>query len=170
MFKPAEDYTCEELLRSCQEFFGGLYWAWYRAAVKVVGEEKAEEILVELSEVFAESEVEYLQSLWGKEFKTLADITPPLDVVHRMVGYDYAWTMENNFKGYERITRCPIHSATPAEFKGKGPGLLCTVYCKNIGEKAYARLDSTIEVDTRLSAGDACCGFKIERRRSTHEA
>lgn len=167
MFKGAGEYTPEELLQSCQEFFGGLYWAWYRAALKVVGAEKAEQILMELAELFAESEVAYLKMLWGKEMKTLADISRPLDVVHRIVGYDYNWTWENENKAYEGIQRCPIYTATPEAFKGKGPSPLCTVYCKKIGEKAYARLGSTIEVDSRLSEGATCCGFRIERREGT---
>lgn len=170
MFKHADEYTCEELLRSCQEFFGALYWAWYQAVVKVVGEERANEILLALAEEFAESEVAYLKSLWGRDFSTLREIADCLDVVHRMVGYDYAWTMDDDFKGYERITRCPIHSTTPEAFMGKGPTALCKVYCKNIGQKVYAKLDATIEQETYLSAGDADCGFRIERRRSDDEA
>jgi hypothetical protein len=171
MFKEAEKYTPEEMLRNAQEFFGGQYWAWFTAARRVVGEEKTREILVEIAESFTDPEIQYIQSLWGREFANLKEIAQCMDVIHRTLAYEGLtpgtppqWTWENENKGYEQIGHCPIYSATPEEFKKDGPTDLCTVYCRNIGEKVYARLDATIRQDTYLSRGESCCGFHIERK------
>lgn len=171
MFKEAEKYTCEEMLRAAQEFFGAQYWAWFQSARNVVGEEKTREILVEMANSFTDPEVQYIQSLWGKEFANLQEIAKCMDVIHRMLAYEGFqpgspphWTWENENKGHEQIGHCPIYSATPPEFKRNEPTDLCTVYCRNIGEKVYARLDATIRQDTFLSKGESCCGFHIERK------
>ena len=39
-FKNADDYVCEELLNSCQGFFGGQFWVWYQSVEEVVGKGK----------------------------------------------------------------------------------------------------------------------------------
>jgi len=159
MFKDAKDYSFEELLKGCQGFCGGTFWAWYQAVVKVVGEEKAKEVLLKLAEVFAAGEVEYVKGLWGKDFKNLEELTHCFDVVHRMMGYDCSWTMENKFKGYEKISHCPVYRTTPDGLKGRG---ICKIYCNRIGEEAYSRLNSRITRDKYLPDGDPYCGCAIE--------
>ncbi len=171
MFKPAQDYTNEELLRSCQDFFGAVYWAWYEVAVKVVGEEQANAMLIALSDKFAALETQTMLQLWGKPFQNLREITKPLDVIHRMVAYEGPtrgstpqWTMENDNQGYEQLYHCPIYATTPPEIKEKGPTALCTVYCHSIGQKFYGLMGCSIEQDSWLSKGQPYCGFKIERK------
>ena len=171
MFKDAKEYTTEELLRACQDFFGAVYWAWYEVAVKVVGSEKADALLIALSDKFSALEAETMRQLWGRPFQNLREITQPLDVIHRMVAYEGptrgstpVWAMENDNKGYEKIYHCPIYATTPDEVKEKGPSALCTVYCHTIGQKFYGRMGCTIEQDSWLSKGEAYCGFKIERK------
>ena len=171
MFKDAKDYTTEELLRACQDFFGAVYWAWYEVAVRVVGEEKANALLIELAEKFSALEAETMRQMWGKPFQSLVEITKPLDVIHRMVAYEGptrgstpVWAMENENKGYEKIYHCPIFATTPPEVKDKGPTALCTVYCHTIGQKFYGRMGCSIEQDSWLSKGQSCCGFRIERK------
>jgi len=44
-FKYAKDYSWKELVTSCQPFFGGQFWVWYKTVSKAVREEKAKEIL-----------------------------------------------------------------------------------------------------------------------------
>jgi hypothetical protein len=158
-FKYSKDYSCEELLKSCQAFFGDQFWVWYQTVAKVVGEEKANEILLELAKRFAELEVDYVKMLWGKEFKNLEELTHCFDVIHAMVGYDCSWTMEDKFKGFEKISNCPIHSATPEELKGKG---ICKIYCNRIGEEAYSMLNAEISREKYLCDGDLYCGCRIE--------
>ena len=58
-FKNVDDYVCEELLNSCQSFFGGQFWVWYQSVEEVVGKEKAVEVLHQLAENFAELEVPF---------------------------------------------------------------------------------------------------------------
>ncbi len=171
MFRDAKEYSNEELLRACQDFFGALYWAWYETAVKTVGEEKARQMLIELSEKFAELEAQTMHQLWGAPFQNLHQITRTLDVIHRMVAYEGfergstpGWTMENENKGYEQVGHCPIFATTPPEMKDKGATALCTVYCHSIGQRFYTRMGCTIEQDRWLSKGDSYCGFKIERK------
>ena len=177
MFKDAMQYSDEELLRSCQAFFGGLYWAWYSAAVQAVGEEKTAEIMKVMCGRFAELEEVYMKQLWGGEFRSLQDLAKPLDVVHRMLTYegrtrgsvpDWTWSDEN--KGYERIGYCPIHAATPEEFKDKGPTPLCTVYCHSIGQQFYGRMGCSIRQDSWLSKGGTHCGYHIEKRADAKPA
>lgn len=172
MFKKAGEYSCEELLRSCQDYFGAAYWAWYQAALKVVGEEKTKEMLEALAEAFARPEVEHLRILWGREFDNLQQISQCMDVIHRIVAYEgfsrgeppqWDWTDEHT--GYEQIGHCPIHATTPEEFRDKGPTLLCTVYCHNIGQTVYAQLGATISQDQFLTKGDKFCGFHITREK-----
>ena len=171
MFKDAKEYTNEELLRSCQDFFGAVYWAWYEVAVRVVGEENANELLRALSDKFAALEAQTMLQLWGRPFENLREITKPLDVIHRMVAYEGpvrgstpVWTFENDNKGYEQIYHCPIYATTPPEARERGPSALCTVYCHTIGIDFYGRLGCSIEQDHWLSKGEAYCGFKIERK------
>lgn len=163
-------YTNEELLRACQDFFGGVYWAWYSASLKVVGEEKTHEVLMQIAGNFSEMEASFMKMLWGGEFNNLQELSKALDVVHRMVAYEgwkrgsvpeWKWTNEN--KGYEQIGHCPIYAATPEEFKDKGPTALCTIYCHTIGKKFYGKMGCTIEQDRWLSKGETHCGFHIER-------
>jgi len=158
-FKYAKDYSCEELLEACQGFFGGQFWVWYQTVRDVFGEEKCKEVLLKLAENFAELEVAYVKDLWGKEFRNLEELRHCFDVVHEMVGYKCSWEMENEFKGYEKISRCPVYDATPEEFKSKG---ICKIYCNRIGEEAYSRLNSNITRDKYLPDGDPYCGCRIE--------
>ena len=171
MFKDAADYTTEELLRMCQDFFGGVYWAWYESALKAVGETATNKILEQLADNFSELEVAAMKALWGGEFKNLQELTRPLDVVHRVVAYEGStrgstpeWKMDGVDRGHESISHCPIHAATPEHFKGKGPTALCTVYCNNIGQKFYDKLGYTIVQDSWLAKGQSHCGYRIERR------
>jgi hypothetical protein len=161
-FKNAGDYSCEELLDSCQGFFGGQFWLWYQSVEQVVGKEKAEEVLINLARNFGELEVAYVKSLWGKDFTNLEELTRCFDVVHRMVGYDCSWTMENEYSGYETISKCPVFSTTPDDYKGKG---ICKIYCNRIGEEAYSRLNCKISRDKYLPDGDPYCGCKIEWKK-----
>jgi hypothetical protein len=133
--------------------------------LKVVGEEKAKEVLQKLADGLTEPEVDYVRQLWGKEFQNLEELTYCFDIIHKMMGYEWRWTMEDEFKGYEKIFHCPIHSATPKEFQGKG---ICKIYCNPIGEAVYARLNAEISRDKYLPDGDPYCGCRIEwkRRRS----
>ena len=171
MFKDAMQYTDEELLRACQEFFGGLYWAWYGAAVETVGAERTDEIMKLMCARFAELEEAYMKMLWGRDIGSLQELSKPMDVVHRMLAYEGPtrgsvpeWTWRGPDQGYERIGHCPIHAATPAEQKGKGPTALCTVYCHSIGQKFYGRMGFAIRQDSWLSKGDTHCGYHIEKR------
>ena len=158
-FKDAEDYGCEELLDSCQGFFGGQFWVWYQSVEQVVGKEKAAEILYQLADNFAELEVGFLKELWGKEFTNLEELTQCFDVIHKMVGYGSSWTVENEHSVYETITDCPVFKAMPDEYQGTG---ICKIYCDRIGEEAYGKLNCTITRDKYLPDGESHCGCKIE--------
>ena len=57
MFKDAAEYTTEEMLRMCQDFFGGVYWAWYESSLKTVGEAATNRILEQLADNFSDLEV-----------------------------------------------------------------------------------------------------------------
>ncbi len=171
MFKEAMEYTPEELLRLAQDFFGGVYWAWFQAARKVVGVEQTNEILIELATQFAPQEIAYIKSLWGRDFEDMTGVTKTMDVIHRVLAYEGhkrgsvpTWNMESNLSGYEEIGHCPIHSTTPPEFQGKGPTELCTVYCHSIGNKVYALLNASIEQKACMPAGDSHCGFQVTMR------
>jgi len=170
MFKDAADYSTEELLRMCQDFFGGVYWAWYESSLKTVGEAKTNEILEQLAESFSELEVNAMKELWGGEFKSLQELTRPLDVVHRVVAYEGKtrgstpeWKMDGADKAHESIFHCPIHAATPQQFKDKKPTALCTEYCHKIGQKFYGKMGYTIAQDSWLAKGQSHCGYQISR-------
>jgi len=162
VFKYAKDYSCEELLKGCQTFFGGQFWIWYQTTAEMFGEEKAGEILLNLAKKFAELEVEYVKDLWGKEFKNLGELADCFDVVHKIVGYDCSWTMEDEFKGYEKIFHCPIYATIPDGLRGKQ---ICKVYCNRVGKEAYSRLNYEITRDKYLPDGDSHCGCKIEWKK-----
>lgn len=171
MFKDAMEYSQEELLTMCQGFFGGAYWAWYEASLKVVGEATTHKIMEQLADRFADMEVEAMKALWGGEFNSLKDMSRALDVIHRVVAYEGKkkgstpeWKMEGLDKGYETIDHCPIHASTPESFKDKGATALCTIYCNNIGQKFYAKMGCTIIQDSWLTKGHTHCGFHIERK------
>lgn len=171
MFKDAKDYSQEELLRMCQDFFGGAYWAWYEASLKTVGEVATHKILEQLADSFSDLEVTAMKALWGGEFKNLQEMTRALDVVHRVVAYEGKergstpeWKLDGVDKGYEIINHCPIYATTPEPFKNQGPTALCTIYCHNIGQKFYAKMGCTIVQDTWLSKGQTHCGYHIERK------
>ncbi len=171
MFRHAHEYTHEEMLCSCQDFFGTVYWAWYEVAVERCGEEKANAMLIELSKKFAAMEAQAMQDMWGKPFENLRQIADTLDIIHRAAAYEGStrgsapeWTMENDNAGYERIYHCPIHATTPAHLKDKGPTALCTVYCNDVGPRFYGHIGCTIEQDSWLTKGEPYCGFKIARK------
>jgi len=171
MFKDAKNYSQDELLRMCQDFFGGLYWAWYEASVKTVGETEAHRILEQLADSFSDMEVTALEALWGGKFKNLHELTRALDVVHRVVAYEGEqpgstpeWKMEDENNGHETINHCPIHATTPEHFKASEPTALCTIYCHNIGRKFYDKMGYTVRQDSWLSKGQTGCGFNIGRK------
>ena len=173
MFKDASAYSDEELLRMCQDFFGGVYWAWYEASLATVGEPATLKILEALSERFAGLEVTAMKALWGGDFANLHDLSRALDVIHRVVAYEGEvrgstpqWNMSGADSGHEAIHHCPIHATTPEHLKGKGPTPLCTVYCQNIGQKFYGMLGYSIRQDKWLAKGHSHCGYQIDRRDS----
>ena len=170
MFRDAGEYANEELLGMCQGFFGGLYWAWYEACLRAVGEEATNRILLELAERFADLEVVAAKQLWGGEPASLRDLTRVMDVVHRVVAYEGPtrgstplWQMEGAERAHEKIGHCPIHAATPEAWQRKGPSPLCSVYCHSIGQKFYAKMGYRIEQDSWLARGEPHCGYRIER-------
>jgi hypothetical protein len=158
-FKYTEDYTCEELLKGSQAFIGGQFWVWYETVAEAFGEEKANELLLKLAENFAGLEVDYVKSLWGKDFKNLEELKHCFDVIHEMAGYHCSWDMENEFKGFEKIMDCPIYNTTPEEYKAKG---ICKIYCNRIGVEAYSRLNAEITREKYLPDGDPYCGCRLE--------
>ena len=163
-FKKADDYTCEELLAACQGFFGGQFWVWYESVEQVTGKEVAQKILYQLAQNFAELEVEYIKALRGKDIRDLEELAECFDVIHKMVGYDCSWQMENEFVGYETISKCPVFTAMPEKYKNSG---ICKVYCTRIGEKAYAALNCSITRDKYLPDGDPYCGCRIQWKGNT---
>ena len=170
MFKDAGEYSAEELLRMCQDFFGGVYWAWYETSLKAVGEAGTHKILEQLADTFSELELTAMKALWGREFANLHEITRALDVVHRVVAYEGPtrgstpeWKMDGLDKAHESISHCPIHATTPEQFKGKGPTALCNIYCHNIGQQFYGKLGYTIVQDSWLAKGQSHCGYQIGR-------
>jgi hypothetical protein len=158
-FKPVKDYTCEELLQSCQSFFGGQFWLWYESVADVAGEETAQEVLLKLADNFGALEADFVKSLWGKAFKNLQELADCFDVIHEMVGYGCSWTMDDEKNGFERVEDCPVHNATPEKYQGKG---ICKSYCKRIGQVAYSRLNAEISREKFLPDGDPYCGCRIK--------
>jgi hypothetical protein len=159
-FKLAKDYSCEEKLEGCQNFVGGQFWVCYQTVANVFGEKKAEDYLRELAKVTAEFEAEWVKTMWGKEFKNLEEITNCFDIIHKMVGMDSHWEwLEDKYKVYEKITRCPFYSTMPETIKRKD---VCKIYCHPIGVEAYSRLNAEISREKHLCDGDPYCGCIIE--------
>jgi hypothetical protein len=124
-----------------------------------------------LADNFSDLEVNAMKALWGGEFGNLQELTRALDVVHRVVAYEGPtrgstpeWEMDGVNRAHESISHCPIHAATPEQFKDKGPTALCNVYCHSIGQKFYGKMGYTIVQDSWLAKGQSHCGYQIECR------